>query len=128
MQDQILFVPMPLHFACYDVDCLGTANPNNPNCGDNSCTCKAGLCVPPDTDTSTLPPYNDSLIYGTTNTCFRPFTDQSPSGTTQPGCMDPLESIVPGHLGIAPQVIDQANCIFALPGTASVPADAGGLD
>ena len=116
VQDQILYLPMPFHYSCYDVDCAAMSNPGNPACGDDNCTCKAGLCVPPDVDTSTLPPYNDGLIYGTTNTCFRPFSDVSADGTTLPGCMDPLQTIVPGNLALAPQVIDQAHCIFALPG------------
>ena len=113
---QILYVPMPIHYACYDVDCgpagLGTSEACQAEAANQSaCTCKAGQCVPPDTDPTTLPPYNDTLVYGSTNTCFRPFSDQDSSGKTQPGCMD---------LEVAPQPVGPPDdCVFALPGTPS---------
>jgi hypothetical protein len=118
---QIIYVPMPLHYSCYDVDCGPQGQGTSEECqteaaNSGTCTCKAGQCVAPDTDVLTLPPYSDALIYGSTNTCFRPFSDQSASGTTQPGCMD---------LEVTPQPIgNPGDCIFALPGTASA-ADAG---
>jgi hypothetical protein len=122
---QILYLPMPLRYSCFDVDCGPNATASDPTlaniCNDpnNPCTCKGGVCVAPDTDPTTLPPYSDDLIYGSTNTCFRPFSDVDSTGKTLPGCMD---------YAIPPQVIDAQNCIFALPGTASVPADAGTYD
>jgi hypothetical protein len=123
VDNRILYVPMPLHFSCYDVDCGQIATASDPTlsklCSDNTCTCKAGLCVAPDTDPTQLPDYTDDLVYGTTNTCFRPFSDKDANGNPQAGCMD---------WGIGPQVLDAQNCIFALPDTASVPADAGPYD
>jgi hypothetical protein len=118
---QIIFLPMPIHFSCYDVDCgpygegTSAACQAEANKGE-TCTCKAGQCVPPDTDPTLLPPFSNPLIYGATNTCFRPFSDQDANGKTQPGCMD---------LEVAPQPVgDPSLCIFALPGTPSA-ADAG---
>ena len=123
VEGQTLYLPMPLHYSCYDVDCGPVATMNDPRlgplCMDGLCTCKGGECVRPDTDPATLPPYSDDLIYGTTNTCFRPFTDKDAQGNTLPGCMD---------FGIPPQVIDAQNCVFAQPGTSSVPASAGPYD
>jgi hypothetical protein len=60
-QGQIIYVPMPLHYSCYDVDC-GQAAPAGTiaNCGAGNgatagpCTCKAGVCVDPTTDPTTL--------------------------------------------------------------------------
>ena len=118
---QILYVPMPLHYSCYDVDCgpnaaniSGCTTAADPTPPDqyNPCTCKGGVCVDA-LNTNPLPVYNDAMAYGTTNTCFRPFTTTDSGGTKEPGCMD---------YGIPPQVIDATNCIYALPGTASVPA------
>ncbi|MGO9710042.1 MAG: hypothetical protein ACLQBL_14335 [Polyangiaceae bacterium] len=112
---QILYVPMPLRYSCYNVDC-GPASDPDPNCADDSCTCKGGVCGPPDVDPTTLPPYSDPLVYGTTNTCFRPFSDSScPVGSNgQPsecGCMD--YEVTPQPIG------DPSDCIFAMPGTPS---------
>ena len=112
-EERIVFIPMPLHYSCYDVDCSASANTG---CNDGSCTCKGAICTIPDIDTATLPDYNDSLIYGSTNTCFRPFTSTDPAGSKLPGCMD---------FGLPPQVLDATNCIYALPNTASVPPDSG---
>jgi hypothetical protein len=125
---QILYVPMPLHYSCYDVDCgpnspndISQCNPaSDPNGTDqyDPCTCKAGVCVDAlnDPTVNPLPVYNDGMAYGTTNTCFRPFSDKDASGNTLPGCMD---------YGIPPQTIQAGTCVYALPDTASVPADAG---
>jgi hypothetical protein len=100
---QTLYLPMPLHFSCYNVDCDSA-----PGCAGNLCTCKAGECVPAATDPTTLPPYNDSLVYGSSDTCFRPFTDtNSTTGQQQPGCMD---------YEITPQVVGTpSDCVFSLP-------------
>jgi hypothetical protein len=116
VQGQIIYLPMPIHYSCYDVDCGPKGEGTSEACrteaaNQSACTCKAGQCVPPDTDPTVLPPYSDPLIYGGTNTCFRPFSDQDSSGKTQPGCMD---------IEVTPQPVgDPTQCIFALPGTPS---------
>ena len=112
-EGQILYVPLPLHYACYSVDCdaMGTnCNPNPTTADSEPCTCKGGQCVPAYTDPSSLPPYNDSLVYGTTNTCFRPFTNYTVTPPL-PGCMD---------YEVTPQLVgDPSDCIFAIPTTPS---------
>jgi hypothetical protein len=123
-QGQIIYVPMPLHYSCYDVDCGPTAlSASGASCGAGNspttgpCTCKAGLCVDPTvTDPTTEPVYNNSFTDSTANTCFRVFTDTNASGAKQPGCMD---------FGITPLTVDAAHCIYALPDSPSTPPDAG---
>jgi hypothetical protein len=53
-----LYVPMPLRYSCYGVECQA---------GE---TCRGGKCVSPDIDSSTLPEFAPDLLYGQTNTCF----------------------------------------------------------
>jgi hypothetical protein len=119
---QVIYLPMPIHYSCYDVDCgpngSGTSQACQAEAANNSaCSCVAGQCVVPDNPAvtavgnvvqTTLPPYNDALIYGSTNTCFRPFSDSAcPPGDTQCGCMD---------YEIGPQVVgDPTDCVFSLP-------------
>lgn len=57
--NRILFLPLPLKESCRD----------NLSCEDDE-TCVGGKCVSADIDSATLPDYNDSLIFGNTNTCF----------------------------------------------------------
>jgi hypothetical protein len=57
--DRILFLPMPLKFACWDKDC-----------GEDK-TCKGGTCVDAATDASKLPDWRDDLIDGTGGACFK---------------------------------------------------------
>ena len=124
VQGQIIYLPMPIHYSCYDVDCGPKGQGTSEDClaeasNNGACTCVAGQCVLPDNPnvspdgaTTTLPSYSDTLIYGSTNTCFRPFTDTDPSThETLPGCMD---------VEVAPQPVgDPSDCIFAIPTTAS---------
>lgn len=56
----ILYIPMPLRFSCFDVNC------------PEGQTCKGGQCTTPDIDPESLPEYSDDLVYGNTNTCFSP--------------------------------------------------------
>lgn len=53
-----LYVPMPLKYSCYGVDCK------------DGQTCKGGACVDPTVDVTALPAYAPDLLYGNTNTCF----------------------------------------------------------
>jgi len=105
--DRILYLPMPLHYACYDIDCETN---QSDKCKDGTCTCRGGLCVPPDVDTRLLVDYNDDLVFGSSNTCFRPFTTKDDKGNPSPGCLDD---------GVPPQVVDANKCIYVLPETAS---------
>jgi hypothetical protein len=108
VKDKILYLPMPLKYACYDVDCEKEGQ---------DFTCKGGKCVPPDTDPNRLIEYDDSLIFGSSNTCFRPFTTTDDKNVTLPGCLD---------LGFLPDVVDANKCIYAIAGSPGRPAfDAG---
>jgi hypothetical protein len=107
-KDKILYLPMPLKYSCYDLDCENEGQ---------DYTCRGGKCMPPDIDPLRLVEFDDSLIFGDTNTCFRPFSDKDDSGNLRPGCID---------AGLPPVVIDPAKCIYALPGSAGAPPyDAG---
>ena len=115
--DKILFLPMPLRYSCNDVDCEST---NRPECSAGDCTCKGGKCVAPDNDPTRFAEYDDSLVFGSTNTCFRPFMTTDDTGAKTPGCLDD---------GLPPQVVDASKCIYVLPETTSAiglpPYDAG---
>ncbi len=95
VDNRILFVPMPLRFSCFEVPC------------PDEQTCKAGKCVPNDTDPNTLVDYNDNLILGNSGTCFSPAL-----------CMPDA---------VLPQLVDGATCKYALwkskgaPDTGNVP-------
>ena len=60
-EGRILFLPLPLKESCADVRC---DSPDQ--------TCIGGRCVTMDIDSSTLPDYQPSLSFGTTNTRPRP--------------------------------------------------------
>jgi hypothetical protein len=89
--DLIKFLPMPMRYACYDVDC-----PDNQ-------TCKAGQCVSDFVEATTLPDYREDYIVGRANTCFS------------------VAQCLPGPFPLTqpPQVIDAASCIYAVPFTPS---------
>lgn len=53
-----VYVPMPLKYSCYGVDCK------------DGQTCKGGKCVDPAVDIASLPVYAPDLLYGNTSTCF----------------------------------------------------------
>lgn len=57
--EEILFLPMPLKFACFDTDCEGEDK-----------TCKAGRCESSTTDEKLLPKYSPELVDGTGGACF----------------------------------------------------------
>jgi hypothetical protein len=59
VKDEVLFLPMPLKYACMDVD----------DCGPSK-TCKAGRCVEADTDPATLPRFHPDLVDGNGGACF----------------------------------------------------------
>jgi hypothetical protein len=57
-QGHILYVPMPLRYSCFDVNC------------PEGQTCKGGQCAAADVVSETLAEYSDDLLNGNTNTCF----------------------------------------------------------
>ncbi len=90
---KILYVPIPLRFACYDKDCDATGNTDS--------TCKAGQCVSAGVDEKKLPVYSDDLLYGTTRSCF-----------SLDACF---------KVSTPPITVDEASCVYALPGATGAP-------
>lgn len=95
VKDQILFLPMALKYACFDVNCEDGASDK---------TCKAGRCVSAVTDERTLPQFSSDLVDGTGAACFR---------TSE--CMAAASLAVP---------VDTETCTYAVPLSASAPAPA----
>lgn len=92
VRDKILFLPMPLKFACQDKDC-----------GDNiEQTCKGGRCVSASIDPSSLPEWREDLLDGKGSGCFR-------MGECLAGAAAPI-------------TIDADQCIYAMANTPSAPA------
>jgi hypothetical protein len=87
--DKILFVPMPLKYACYDVDCSAS--------GSDS-TCKAGRCVDANVPVESLAEYDDKLVFGDTV-----------NGAEVAGCVDPASPV---------ETVDATKCIYKLPDAA----------
>jgi hypothetical protein len=100
IKDEILFLPMPLTYACYDKIC-----------GDDE-TCKGGKCVSAtltDAELKLLPRYTPDLVDGTGATCF-----------SRDACL-PYQS-PPAIL------VDASNCTYAVPSTPSAPPPLPGAD
>ena len=89
--EKILFLPMPLSFSCFDRTGCRTEE-----------TCKAGRCVPVDTDPSKLAELTDAMINGAAATCFS--TDRCVTTTGQ-----------------APFLLDAEKCLYAHPGSPGAP-------
>ena len=70
VDERILYLPMPLRESCTGVVC-----------GENE-TCLGGVCEDNLVDPETAVEFNDSLIFGNTNTCFSPKVCL-PAGVTQ---------------------------------------------
>ncbi len=95
-----LYVPMPLRYACFDVDCSASTVE-----GDQSC--KGGRCAPPSTSAETLREFNLDMINGTSNLCFR-----SKTANGKPGCLD---------APLAPKVLDASKCLYEIQDVPNVP-------
>lgn len=91
--DKVLFLPMPLKYACLDVDCDKN--------GESGLTCKGGSCKPPDVDPAKLITYRPELVDGTGGNCFH-VSD----------CM---------AAAFEAATVDDAKCIYAVQGTPSAP-------
>ena len=101
-QDAILFVPMPLKYSCFDLDCGSS----------DDMTCKAGQCVGSDTDVSKLVPYDDAVLFGKDSTCFAVFGDN--------GCFADIATV-------PPLTVDDATCTYAIPGAVGGPPLPAGI-
>jgi hypothetical protein len=107
--DEVLFLPMPLKFSCYDKDCP-----------DKEQTCKGGVCVSAtlteEQVKATLKPYTPELLDGTGSDCFHDRNYLADvNGAPQPfiGCMSTAQAAI---------TIDAATCKYAVPGSRSAPA------
>jgi hypothetical protein len=90
--DKIIFLPMPLSFACFDkIDCKSEE------------TCKAGRCAPMDADPAKLTEFSEAMVNGAATTCFSVERCITPTGQT-------------------PFVLDPAKCLYAHPGSAGAPS------
>lgn len=89
--DEILFLPMPLKFSCFEKDCGDTDDK----------TCKAGRCESANTDEHSLPKFTTDLIDGTGGACF--------------AASQCFAAAVPAVL------VDANDCTYALPNTPSAP-------
>jgi hypothetical protein len=110
LQDKILLVPMPLRYSCFEVDC-SAEGPDK--------TCKAGKCVDPDVDPSTLPEYKDELVFGNSSTCFSP-------STCLIDALPPIE--VPGKDCTYALVGTEGGDAAALPGGTALKTNGSGLN
>lgn len=89
--DEVLFLPMPLKFSCFDKDC-----------GDNDDqTCKAGRCTTASIDQLALPRYTPDLVDGTGSACFP--------------ASECFAAAVPAV------IVDSGDCTYAIPNTPSAP-------
>ncbi|NOU31732.1 MAG: hypothetical protein HOO96_27840, partial [Polyangiaceae bacterium] len=95
-----LYVPMPLRYACFDVDCSKSTVE-----GDQSC--KGGRCAPPSMLAETLREFSLDMINGTSNLCFR-----SKTANGKPGCLD---------APLAPKVLDASKCLYEIQDVPNVP-------
>jgi hypothetical protein len=96
-----LYVPMPLRYACFDVDCSASTVE-----GDQSC--KGGRCASPSiVADKVLREFTVDMINGTNNLCFR-----SKTANGKPGCMD---------APLAPKVLDASKCLYEVQDVPNVP-------
>jgi hypothetical protein len=103
IRDEILFLPMPLKFACYDKDCESKDGVEM--------TCKGGKCVNAtlsDAELKALKPFTSDLVDGTGGTCFR--RKLCVTDTAAPAI-----------------VVDPTSCTYAVPNTASAPPTLPGV-
>jgi hypothetical protein len=105
VKEEVLFLPMPLKYSCYDTNCDGS-DPNNP---DTSKTCKGGKCV--DANVSfpekVFPKFSPELVDGTGGDCF-----------SSSFCMGAGLPAIPVNLD---------DCTYAVANTPSMPATVQGF-
>lgn len=86
LPDRIVYMPLPLRESCAEVTC---ENPNEE-------TCIGGVCSPIDIDPATVVDYQDSLIFGDSNTCFS------------------AKKCMPESLTIPAALVDAETCTFEI--------------
>lgn len=113
VENEILFLPMPLKYACFDTKCQN----------DNE-TCKGGVCVDATTDASKLPKYAPELVDGTGGNCFS--TSQCLAGALPAIPVNPDDcTFAVAGTPSAPPTVGGAPNPFAAPGA---PAPGEGLN
>jgi hypothetical protein len=100
VKNEILFLPMPLKYSCWDKDCETGK--------DGTQTCKAGRCFDATIDERLLPKFSEDLVDGSGGGCF--------------AAKDCFAVAVP------PVVVDADKCIYAVPNTPSAPPKPQGAD
>jgi hypothetical protein len=99
IENEILFLPMPLKYSCYDKQCDG-----------EDVTCKGGKCVSAthtrEEAIKAFPRYTPDLVDGTGGTCFH-----------KDICMKAAAPAI---------IVDANNCTYAVPNTPSAPAPVNG--
>ncbi len=90
--EKILFLPMPLSFACFD----------RTNCRTEE-TCKAGRCTAVDINSENLAEFREEMVNGAASTCFS---------------IDRCVTLT----GQSPFVLDADKCLYAHPGSDGAPS------
>jgi hypothetical protein len=98
--DRVLFLPMPLKYACWDKDCGGND------------TCKGGACVPSEIDPAKLPEFSPELVDGTGGGCFHAsdcFGAAQPAAVVNPAdctyALPNTPSAPPVQMGLPPNPV-----------------------
>jgi hypothetical protein len=90
--DKVLFLPMPLKYSCFDVNCDKDNAPGETQC-------KGGLCRSIDVDPNKLVEFDPDLVDGSGGNCFH--------------VTDCFAAALPAS------TVDDATCTYAVPGTPS---------
>ena len=114
VENEILFLPMPLKYACFDTACTGEGQ-----------TCKGGICVDATIDPNILPAYTPELVDGTGGDCFSSSLCMGGALPAIPVNPDDCTYAVPNTPSAPPVAFEGAPNPFALPGA---PAPGEGLN
>lgn len=96
VDQQTLFLPMPLSYSCYDQDCSAPDA-----CSSGICVCKGAQCVDAQTNVATLADFEPTLIDGT-GICFNPSTCFEDA--TEPTLVDPTSCLYAAPPGVGVNV------------------------
>jgi hypothetical protein len=114
-----LFLPMPLSFSCYDVDCSSQGSDK---------TCKAGQCGDVNVPVGSLPDFDPSLVDGTQD-CFSPsqcFAAAAPAVAVDPAhCIWGLPAGAPSTQGFNVRIAYAQNTWAKDPGTGNYAVQPG---
>ncbi|MFO0668435.1 MAG: hypothetical protein U0235_02250 [Polyangiaceae bacterium] len=95
---KVLYLPMPLKYACYGVTCGNPGDPQTGTGAQGEQTCVAGKCVSAKRSEFVFRDYSPDLAFGDSSACF-----------SSNRCMADA---------IDPKVEDADKCIYSVPGTA----------